>query len=362
MSWPWSASHVPRRRGRGSRGSAASARIAEQSRHDRDARCRPRHGRRSDALDRCRAPSSRRRVRLGRRRCGPCALLGERLGRERRERPARGEVVRPGDVDRVVALVHAGRLEVVRDVPEVGVAEQAARARPRRSGRRRRARDGRSASRAPDRESLRWTISSRSRPIARRSGRRHRRPRRRCRSRSPRPRRAPCRGRSRAARGRSPAAAIASAISASSSTVVPSPNAAAGRVLEHERRVAPLVAGERGTATRPSATRAAPASTPAPRCEPTWTLTYAAPYDPGAPASSCARTSTDARETSAPGPARLTRYGGVDRHRADVEVGEAVAERRLLARRVAGAGARPSGCRRRPGSRSRRSRRPGRRP
>ena len=58
----------------------------------------------------------------------PPRRSGERLGRQRIERPSGGEVECPGHVHGVVALVHARRLEVVRDAAEARVQEQSAEA------------------------------------------------------------------------------------------------------------------------------------------------------------------------------------------------------------------------------------------
>ena len=74
----------------------------------------------------------------------------QRLGRQVGERPPGRQVAGPGHVDRVVALVHAGRLEVVgRRARGAGWRQDRRQARRRRSGRPRGARGGRHASRAP---------------------------------------------------------------------------------------------------------------------------------------------------------------------------------------------------------------------
>ena len=57
----------------------------------------------------------------------PAADDLERLGRQLGERPSGRDVVRPADVDRVVALVHPGRLEVVRGVRQRRMDEHVAR-------------------------------------------------------------------------------------------------------------------------------------------------------------------------------------------------------------------------------------------
>ena len=280
-------------------------------REDREQAQRPRAGSAgaTGAPRRWRAVvTSARPSRAGR--CGPwrSACGTPRAGAAASGRPA-ARSCDPGDVDRVVAVLHARRLEDVRDVPEAGVAEHAGEARRP------------DPSRADVLVAVRPRAQLRARvvevdhpqpPEAERrveAPRRRRRRPRRCRSRSRRPTGAPCRGSSRTARGRSPAAATASSIRASSSMRRAQPEPAAGAVLQDEGHVAPLVAGElRGPATRPSARRAMPASTPSPRCEPTWTLTYAAPYA-RATRSSCARTTTDLSMRPGSGPARLTRYG-----------------------------------------------------
>ena len=61
------------------------------------------------------------------------------------------------------------------------------------------------------------------------------------------------------------------------------------------------------TSASPSASRAIPAGTPAPRCDPTWTLTNRA-ANQGAARSSLASRPTDRPKKSSSGPARLTRY------------------------------------------------------
>ena len=81
------------------------------------------------------APGGRRRPRVVRARVvvrgrAPCAAAseGERLGRQGIEGPSGGEVEGAGDVDGVVALVHAGRLEVVRGAAKARVQQQPAEA------------------------------------------------------------------------------------------------------------------------------------------------------------------------------------------------------------------------------------------
>ena len=79
---------------------------------------------------------------------GPAAADRHRLRWQVGERPARRDVVGAGHVDRVVALVHPGRLQVVGDMRQSRVAQQVRRAQARRSGPRRGARAGRRATRA----------------------------------------------------------------------------------------------------------------------------------------------------------------------------------------------------------------------
>ena len=168
-----------------------------------------------------------------------CRGASNASGGSGRERPPGGEVERPRDVDRVVALVHARRLEVVRDVrARPGWREDAGQAAPRRSAPPRGARGGRCASRAPTCESLRWTITSRSSPIARVERARAPRRRRPARTgRCPAPHRwAVSRQKPSPRVGDAPRAASASAISASSSSVDAEREPAPGRVLEHEHR------------------------------------------------------------------------------------------------------------------------------
>ena len=246
---------------------------------------------------------------VGRWRPGAGAADQERLGRQVGEGPAGRQIPGPGEVDRVVALVHARRLEEVDGVGERRMAEQVARPRapiwpaPRCSCR---------SVREPssDRESLRWTMTSRSSPIrvvevgeegvdgvrvgdvdpgapgvggveAERK----------------RPRATPARG-DRLGDGGQLLDARAQA------------EAAAGRVLEDDR--GPLGTGRSvvgGTAPSTSARTSADAvgeppdarlGRRLPRCDPMWTLTNR-PRKPGAVRSSLARRRRTGRRSSRPG-------------------------------------------------------------
>ena len=121
MSWPWSESHVPRVARSGSRRNAAST--SRPSGHaDEDQPAAIEWSSLGGGL-RC----GRIGVveRLGRwTEPGSAAHDLERLRRQRGERPSRGDVMGPRDIDRVVALVHPGRLEVVRDVRQRRMDEQ----------------------------------------------------------------------------------------------------------------------------------------------------------------------------------------------------------------------------------------------
>ena len=148
---------------------------------------------------------------------------------------------------------------------------------------------------------------------------------------------------------------------ASSVTSVPSPNPLPGEFSRTTIAASGPSSTSASVSASPSARRRVPAATPAPRCDPTWTLTNR-PRNPGAARRSLARTSTERPKKSSSGPARLTRYEAWMAIGRDVELGQARPEGRLLASAARPGGARRSGCRRRSGARRRRSRAPGRRP
>ena len=167
--------------------------------------------------------------------------------------------------------------------------------------------------------------------VERRSGARRSRPGRTVDS--PRPRRAPCPGRTPTRSSGTPRAAMASAMSASSSTVVPIPNPPPAEFSSTSTAASgpPFVSAI--TRATPSAIRSVPAATPAPRCDPVWTLTNLA-ANPGALRRSFVRTPIDRSKKSSSGPARLTRYAAVNCDRADSVLAEPLPERGLLPGRI----------------------------
>ena len=132
MSWPWSASQVPRVGRASKRRIAASTRIPPRTSHQAG---RPRAGQARAARPGRRSgrPHGRRAPTLGRPALRPARGRPprERLPGRRRpagqalERLAGGDVVRPPDVDLVVALVHARRLDVVGHVGQPRMGEPA---------------------------------------------------------------------------------------------------------------------------------------------------------------------------------------------------------------------------------------------
>ncbi len=104
-----------------------------------------------------------------------------------------------------------------------------------------------------------------------------------------------------------PRAAAASAMAARPATSVPSPKPLPAEFSRMIAGASSPPSTSASTRASPSARRCVPNSTPAPRCEPMWTLTYRA-AKPGAVRRSEARTPTDRPNASSSGPARLTRY------------------------------------------------------
>ena len=291
-------------------------------------------------------------------------------GRPRAERSRGSSAARErarADVDRVVALVHAGRLEVVGRVRERGMAQQVGQ--PDRGPIRPAPRCSCRSSRDPrsDFESLRWIMTSRSSPIrasksARKASMASAGSRGRCRH----PRRARRRGRSRRARREArarPAARRWRPAPRRSSRARrrrrPS-SRARGSAMRRPRCPGSSTSDEDAARGRRRAGRCRPRPR-RPRCDPMWTFTNRAP-NPGAARSSCARTPTERSKKSSDGPARLTRY---EAWMATGPMSEGGQPRRGTrgARPAARPGAaRRSGCRRRPGSRRHRSRAPARPP
>ena len=152
------------------------------------------------------------------------------------------------------------------------------------------------------------------------------------RRRSRRPRRAPCRGRTRAVRDGDAASGGGLGDLGQLGDVRPEPEPAARRVLEDDhRRVRPVVdLGER-PARSPSARRAVPAATPAPRCDPTWTLTNR-PAKPGRRSQVAGEDGHRAAEEVLLRSGQVDQVRGVDGDRPDVELGQAGAERGRLGR------------------------------
>ncbi len=233
MSWPWSESHVPRVARSGSRRNAAST-SRPSGTPMRTSR------RRSMAVTRRRpsvAAASAVVERLGRwAEPGSAAHDLERLRRQRGERPSRGDVTGPRDIDRVVALVHPGRLEVVRRRAPATDGQAGDASRRRRSAPAPRCSCRSTREPSSDFESLRWIMTSRSRPM---------RPSKSARNRSVAAgsdrsipaAQAWAASRQKPSRSRSmPCARQASAMSASSVTFVPRPKPLPGAVLEHDHR------------------------------------------------------------------------------------------------------------------------------
>ena len=356
MSWPWSASHGPRA-GRSTKRRTAATRRSRRARTARP----PGAGRRDP---RRRAPGRRRPSRgvavglaLGRRLVGARRGVAarrlprqlERPRRERRERPPGGEVARPGDVDRVVALVHARRLEDVRRRRAGrGWREDGRAARPRRSGPPRRARGGRSREPSSDCESLRWTIASRSSPIRASNALEELVDRARVGEIVPgAPGMGGVEAEADARVGRCPRAAIASASAASSSTVdaqrrTRRRRSSRGRVAARPRRSV-VGLGEDPLRRRRRAGRCR-ASTPAPRCEPDVDVDEPR-AEAGRRPQLVGKELDRALEEVGSGPARFTRYaawiatGPISCSR------EPLAEGRAAPRAAPRGAARRSGCR-----------------
>ena len=163
MSWPWSASHVPRV----GRSHEAAARREEQDRRtgssDSRGRGRGSKARELRARGRGRSVAVARRWRRVARRPSPEACPTGSFGRRR---PRAAAAQRQGasgsgssgsprasfsaaQVDRVVAVLHPGRLDHERGSDQQRVPKERRQARPLRSGPRRGARVGRSATPAP---------------------------------------------------------------------------------------------------------------------------------------------------------------------------------------------------------------------
>ena len=136
---------------------------------------------------------------------------------------------------------------------------------------------------------------------------------------------------------RRPGPAAASRMPASSVDIGAQPEPAPRRVLEDDhRRVRTVVdLGERQARARRRAARV-PAATPAPRCEPTWTLTNR-PEEPGRRPQVAGEDLHRAPEEVLLGPGEVDQVRGVDGDRPDVELGQASPE----------AAARPAARRRR---------------
>ena len=135
MSWPWSESHVPRVARSGRRRNAASRRrptgIARTRRRLRLAAVTPRHRRGRPpglaGLAGAGASGSRGSSTGGPSRARPLTISSAPGGSSASGRPAAMSYA-AADVDRVVALVHARRLQDVRRVPERRVGEHVAEA------------------------------------------------------------------------------------------------------------------------------------------------------------------------------------------------------------------------------------------